>query len=125
MWTDPAWRAERLVQAFADEKTVEIPDGVVTLRHYRAGESIVTSGHIVACDPGWLDEETQPEDAPPFLTRIAPGRYPIVLSIASFPSGDQRVAYATLRVQERAPVRSEIATRVGDEAYTTTADGED
>jgi hypothetical protein len=120
MWTDPAWRAKRLAQAFADGHTVEDRDGPVTLRHHLAGDLIVTSGDIVACDPGWLDE-----DRPPFLGHIAPGRYPVVLNIAHFPSGDQRVAYATLRVQDRGPVRSEIAARVGDEAFTATPEGEE
>jgi hypothetical protein len=68
----------------------------------------------VACDPGWLDEDT-----PPFVARLAPGRYLVVLSIAHFPSGDRRVAFATLRVQDRGPVRSEIAARMGYDTHST------
>jgi hypothetical protein len=52
MWTDPAWRAERLAQAFADGQTVEDRVGLVTPGHHLAGDPIVTSGDIVACDPG-------------------------------------------------------------------------
>src|SRR3954447_11653995 len=98
MYTDPAWRAERLAQALTDGRTVAVGHDLVTLRHHHAGDLIVTSGTIVACDPGWIDEDTQP-----FVTRIEPGRHPVVLSIAHFPGGNQRVAYATLRVQNHSP----------------------
>jgi hypothetical protein len=120
MWTDPAWRAERLAQAFADGQTVEVQARTVSLRHHHAGDLIVTSGQIAACDPGWLDEDL----APPFVTLIEPGQYPVVLTIADFPDGDERVAYATLRVQDGVPIRSEIAVRVGDDAHTVTPEGE-
>ena len=112
MYADPAWRARRLALASADGQTVDVGEGPVTLRQRHVGDLIVTSGHIVACDPKWIYEDVQP-----FLTRVVPGRYPVVLSIVQFPDGSQRVAFATIRVQDRRPVRSEIGRRPGDDAF--------
>jgi hypothetical protein len=47
-----------LDQALQDGLTVATKDGVVTLRRFHAGDLIVTSGYIVACDPVWADENT-------------------------------------------------------------------
>ena len=112
MYADPAWRARRLALASADGQTVDVGEGPVTLRQRHVGDLIVTSGHIVACDPKWIDEYVQP-----FVTRVVPGRYPVVLGIVHFPDGSQCVAFATVRVQDRPPVRSEIARRPGDDAF--------
>ena len=112
MYADPAWRARRLALASADGQTVDVGEGLVTLRHRHVGDLIVTSGHIVACDPKWIYEYVQP-----FVTRVVPGRYPVVLGIVHFPDGSQCVAFATVRVQDRPPVRSEIARRPGDETF--------
>ncbi len=102
--------SHRLVVALKDGQVVERADGPITLCHRAAGTLIVTSGSIVACDPVLIEDELQP-----FVTRIEPGRYPIILSVARFPNGDERVAYATLRVREQDPVRWEVARRPGDE----------
>jgi hypothetical protein len=40
-----------LDQALQDGVTVTTKHGVVTPRHFHAGDLIVTSGYIVACDP--------------------------------------------------------------------------
>jgi hypothetical protein len=50
----------------------------------------------------------------PFDVEVEPGRYPVVLSIAHvLDNGDQRVAYAMLRLGEGQPVRWELATWPG------------
>jgi len=110
---DALERAEtghHLVLALMDGQVVESVDGPITLRHRAAGNLIVTSGSIVACDPVLIEDGPQP-----FVTRIELGHYPVILSIARFPNGDERVAYATLRVREQDPVRWEAARRPGDE----------
>ncbi len=96
---------ESLPQAFSDGLTVESVFGHTTLRHQRAGDLIVTSGSIVACDPKWIEEST----IWPFMTRLALGQYPIILSIAHLARGDHRVAYAILRLGEQVPVRWDVA----------------
>ncbi len=103
-------KSHRPVLALIDGQVVESVDGPITLRHRAAGNLIVTSGSIVACDPVLIEDGPQP-----FVTRIEPGHYPIILSTARFPNGDERVAYATLRVREQDPVRWEAARRPGDE----------
>lgn len=105
---------QNLMLALGDGQIVQTEDGTATLRHYAAGDLIVTSGSIVAwdpCDPIFSGEEPQP-----FEQRVEPGRYPVVLSIAHSPGGDQRVAYATLRIRENEPVRWDVARLRGVEA---------
>jgi hypothetical protein len=94
------------------EYTIQSDDGAeivarYTLHLHTIGELVVTSGHILACDPMFLFE------IPPFADTVPPGRYPVILSVAALPSGDQRVACALLRLSERAAVRWEMATPQG------------
>ncbi len=97
--------------ALQDGVTIQTGHGAVTLHHFSAGDLTVTSGAIVACDPPWADEKT-----PGFVTRIPPGRYPVILSIehrraryqATY-KDYQLVAFAILRLHDRRPVRWEIA----------------
>jgi len=103
-------KSHRPVLALIDGQVVESVDGPIALRHRTAGNLIVTSGSIVACDPVLIEDGPQP-----FVTRIEPGHYPIILSTARFPNDDERVAYATLRVREQDPVRWKVARRPGDE----------
>lgn len=78
-----------------------------TLLRRAIGDLVVTSGVIVACDPLMMP------DTVPFADMVQPGRYPVVLSVAERPSGDQRVAYAMLLLSEHAAVRWENATPQG------------
>ncbi len=101
MEPDLALIVEDLPQALVDGLTVEGINGRATLHHRHAGDLIVTSGAIVACDPKWIEDNT----IWPFVALLLTGRYPVILSIAHFTDGDKRVAYATLRVREQPPVR--------------------
>ncbi len=96
---------EDIPHALVDGLTVESASGSATLRHQHAGDLVATSGAVVACDPKMIEEDT----IWPFVTRVAPGQYPVTLSIADFADGDQRVAYATLHINERHPVRWAVA----------------
>jgi hypothetical protein len=105
MEPDLARIVEDLPQALVDGLTVKGVGGRATLHHRHVGDLIVTSGAIVACDPECIEEDT----VWPFVTRVAPGQYPLILSIAHF-TNDQRVAYAILRLREQQPVRWDVAT---------------
>ena len=91
----------------AIDYTALFRDGVVTtragarlsVRPRRVGEIDLPSGRIVACDPFTLDRE--PKRA--FATTVAPGRYGVVLSLATRGDEPFKVAAAMLRVSD-APV---------------------
>jgi hypothetical protein len=82
---------------------------ITRLEYQSALDLIVTSGRIIACDPYYCGEEK------PFKECIPLGRYPVILCVAHFQNGDQRVALAALRISESSPVRWEIATRPGED----------
>ena len=78
----------------------------VTISTHEIGELILTSGQILGCDP-----LMGPDTRYAFKTNVAPGRYPVVLSVADFqPIGDMRVACAAVRLSDGLPTRWEIAT---------------
>ncbi|WDD35969.1 DUF4241 domain-containing protein (plasmid) [Nostoc sp. UHCC 0926] len=92
------------------EKILSPHSGEIILNTYNIGELILTSGNLVACDP-FTGLHTEP-----FSATLPPGRYPVILSVAQIlSSGDYRVAYAMLRLNEQIPVRWEMATRPGEE----------
>ncbi len=110
-----------LIVAVTDGQLVQSAYGPVTIRHHAAGDLVVTSGSIVACDPTSIQDGPQP-----FVTRVEPGRYPVIIGIAHLPNGDERVAFAMLRSGEQDPVRWEIARRLEDETvddYYYSVDG--
>lgn len=71
-----------LAQAFMDDQIVQGRDGEVALHRQYIGDLIATSGRIVASDPTWLEQAP-----PPFHLPLAPGQYPVILSIARFSDG--------------------------------------
>lgn len=76
-------------------------------------ELVVTSGKIVARDPGYI------EDIEPFTQEVAPGRYPVVLALAHFErTADERVASAMVRFSDEEAIRWEWAKRVGQDRET-------
>lgn len=111
--------SSRLDDAFDDGHTfaTEIGDG--TLHPFVASHLVVTSGRLIAADAFiWM--------AGLELARtVAPGRYPVSLSVAELPNGNRRVAYARVQFQDRTPARWEMAVPAGkqladlkpDEAY--------
>ncbi len=96
--------------AFRDGATITDDNGApATLRVYALGELVAPSGAIVACDP-------LTAIAPrPFARRVAPGRYPALVSVAQLADGDQRVACAQLRLSDAPVARWEIARLAGQE----------
>ena len=78
----------------------------VTISTHQIGELVLTSGRIIACDP-----LMGPDTRYYFEKSIAPGRYPVVLSVADFqPIGDTRVACAMLRISDAPTVNWDLAT---------------
>ncbi len=80
-------------------------------------ELAVPTGEIVACDP------FASPDAEAFARKVPAGSYPVVLSVAHFDDGDERVAAAMIKFGEGAPVRWEMALVPGEDT-TELAEGE-
>jgi hypothetical protein len=75
--------------------------GKATLRHQQVGDLLLPTGQLVACDPF-----VSPE-AEAFNLLLPSGTFPVVLSVAEIAT-DQRVAFATIRFKQTAPVKWEM-----------------
>ena len=85
--------------------------GPVSLKEKELGILEVSSGWIVAIDPGIIEPGFSEEFEIPFAHQIPPGRYPICVNIATrLEDGDQRVAFGILKLAKEPPVRWEVAT---------------
>jgi hypothetical protein len=78
--------------------------GECTIRVTQAGELLVPTGHLIACDPYWIHSAPMP-----YTTLLPTGRFPVLLSIASFARGDQRTACAQVCLSAETAVRWEMA----------------
>ena len=77
----------------------------VTISVHPLGELVLTSGKVTACDP-LMDVEPHRY----FVQTVEPGRYPVIVSVATFsPRQDKRLACTMLRISESSPVRWEHA----------------
>ena len=95
--------------AFQDGSEFEASYGHFVFQTHEPHSLVLTSGKIVACDPFVFNDVFTP-----FEITVAPGEYPVVLSIAYLPkNSDQRVACAMIRFQERMPVRFSMALTAG------------
>jgi hypothetical protein len=94
-----------------DGAKLRTPDGEVLIEVREIAQLNLSTGAIVACDPFLVSAYNTP-----FEKRVSGGRYPIELSVARFPNGDQRIALASIRIDVARPVRWEIATRPGQDA---------
>ncbi|MDI3292018.1 DUF4241 domain-containing protein [Polyangium sp. 15x6] len=81
--------------------------GVKEVLH--AGEIVLTTGRLVACDP-----MMQPE-RPPFERLLAPGKYPVHLFVAKEGSV---IGFAEIRLRRAAIDHFELATIAGQDAAT-------
>ena len=107
MSADPA----HLEAALVDGAKLRTPDGEVLIEVREIAWLNLPTGSIIASDPFLISAYNTP-----FEKRVSSGRYPIELSVARFPNGDQRVALAGLRIDPARPVRWEMATRPGQDA---------
>ncbi|HEX5502856.1 MAG TPA: DUF4241 domain-containing protein [Thermomicrobiales bacterium] len=100
-------------RAFEDGREFGEDERRATVHSHRVADLIVPSGYVVACDPLVVPEQAA------FDTEVAPGRYPVILSVAQFrANGDRRVAYAMLRFNVRDPLRWVMATRPGQDVLS-------
>lgn len=104
--------------AFQDGATISDAQGAIaTMRVLPLGDLVAPTGRIIACDPLTALEPT------PFTQRVAPGRYPVVASVAALVNGDQRVASIMLRLREASVASWEMARLEGQE-HVTLEEGE-
>lgn len=98
-------------RAFVQGRNIEEKNfGSVTFRCHVIGELAIPTGQIIACDPFVFAA-----DVLPFAVQASPGRYPVVLSVASI-RDDQRVAYAKLEFRNTPSVRWELALLPGQQS---------
>jgi hypothetical protein len=83
--------------------------GTPRLERRALGTLTVGSGRIVGCDPLTLADVT------PFELAVPPGRHPVEVALAHFDHGDVRVAFATLRLADAAPLTWEPAVTAGQD----------
>jgi hypothetical protein len=103
-------------KAFIDGRKLEVESRSVTFHCHTIGELVVTTGSLVACDPFFCWAVR------PFAVKVPPGRYPVILSVASM-ADDQRVAYAKLHVSDKPASRWEMAL-LPDEELSSLKEGE-
>lgn len=80
----------------------------IRLKRQNAGQLILPSGRLVACDP-IVGQDVEPFDIP--LNR---GCFEVVLTVAEFANGDQRVAFAAVRLGATRPAVWDMLT-IGDQ----------
>ena len=89
--------------------------GNTALKHRSVGDLLLPTGKLVACDPVVFPE------AEHFDLLLPKGSFPVVLSIAML-GDDQRVAFATTRFRDTAPVAWDMLTVEGQDVSTLKPD---
>ncbi|MBW4474009.1 MAG: DUF4241 domain-containing protein [Stenomitos rutilans HA7619-LM2] len=74
-------------KAFHEKREFTINGGKINFTTIEAGELILTSGQLVACDPLTL------VGSEPFTATLEPGKYPVLLSIAHIERNKQQEAH--------------------------------
>ena len=114
----PPWRPPRplppngIDELFAAGSERRIDDRRLRLSTHRAGELHLPTGQLVAADPSSLDL-----DGRPFTATVAPGTYPVTISLATFAddAGHRRVCAARLDITDEPVARWELALRDGQD----------
>jgi hypothetical protein len=106
-----------LDKAFQDGSVHHVGGYEITVKTLDVGTLLLPSGEVIANDPFALPH------AQPFSLKLAPGQYPVILSLAYYPnSPDPVIAAAKLRITERAPVAWYLATISGQDPSTLAED---
>jgi Protein of unknown function (DUF4241) len=100
-------------RAFRYGEPLTGPHGRFVLERHELPPLALPSGRLVACDLA-----VEP-DALPLAVRLRPGSYPVELSVARFDGGDQRVAFAALRLTPEPPVTWRPAALEGQDPAAT------
>lgn len=82
---------------------------VLRTRLVALGTLVLTTERIVACDPYWVRA-----DPSPFLEEVAPGSYPVLVSVAQTGDRYERIICAAVRFGERTISSWQPALRVDD-----------
>ncbi|MFJ3405313.1 DUF4241 domain-containing protein [Promicromonospora sp. NPDC090134] len=86
----------------------------VEIKVVDAGEVSLPSGRLLATDPGYLTRDLRPDEGP-LAARVAPGSYPVELSIAQYLENDWgTVAGARVVVSDEPVVSWELGLREGE-----------
>jgi len=94
--------------AFEPNQVYEsLTEGRITSDVVHAGDLVLPSGRIIACDPGWL----WCKDVAPFTRTVPPGRYPVLLSVVDY----WTIACAMVKFCSESPVRWEMALRPSED----------
>ena len=96
-----------LSQLLTDGAVLDSDFGHARLECRGIGTLKLPTGRIVACDPA-----VEP-DLPPFAVSVAPGTWPVGVSIAHLPGDDQRISAAWIRLSDATPDQWEYAQREG------------
>lgn len=88
------------------------PQGRVQCFVHPAGELVLSTGRIVACDPLVFPE------AEPFTATVTPGTYAVMLAVANVSETDQRIAFAKLQLAPGDPEKWQMAVVVGQDLST-------
>jgi hypothetical protein len=112
-WRPPRpLRPEQVAELFRAGTERSIRDRRLRLSTAPAGMLPLPSGRLVAADPAWLRYDNEP-----FTVTVAPGTYPVTVSIATFVDDPEhrRIAAARLDVTDRRVVSRELALRDGQD----------
>ncbi|MBX9628434.1 MAG: DUF4241 domain-containing protein [Gemmataceae bacterium] len=85
-----------------------------------AGELVLPTGRVVACDPAYLQTDGL-DRQPPYTRTVTPGRYPLRLSLAhpvARPELSRTVVAAMVWFGDNGPVAWEMALRPGQDPAT-------
>ena len=88
-----------------------LTEGHKTSDVFQAGDLVLPSGRIIACDPGWL----WCKDVDPFSRTVPPRRYPVLLSVVDSGVDEGRTACAMVKFCSESPVRWQMALRPGED----------
>ena len=95
----------QLFSSFQEAYRLKAPEDLVLLKYVPLDKLVVTTDHIVACDPYYCSTQ-HPVIAEP----ISPGAYPVTVAVAQFANTDQRVAFAAIQLSGVLPTVWKPAT---------------
>ncbi|HZB32638.1 MAG TPA: DUF4241 domain-containing protein [Streptosporangiaceae bacterium] len=118
-WRPPRpLRPSRPDLMFGPGTAYDIPRfGRATVEVIDAGRLRMPTGRLIAADPGWLRSPIDESELPAFTVHVAPGEYPVSLSVVRFDDNPRhvRVAAAKLTVRTEPAATWEPALRPGED----------
>jgi hypothetical protein len=99
-----------LLASFIEEGKINSLWGEANIKRIYVGDLNVPSGKIYAVDPYIISEYDKS-----FLNTVPIGKYPIYISIVTYESGDQRIAFAAIQFSDKNPISWEMAVLEGQD----------